>query len=142
MIRKELADNSDRLLRRYDLHTREMEARINSVMTSCKIIKIKCQQDATKALVANHRRELKQKVEEALTRGWKEWSAQAAELQVFCADVENRKKEGEGFYKIQILCKTSLRSSMLGANTHHKHRTTPRRIQRRPNAAEIGFRSL
>mgnify|MGYP000011047490 FL=1 len=58
--------------------------------------------------MAKHRLTLNCKVEEALARGWNEWSAEGAELQVFRADAENRRKEGRGFYKmdennIQIL---------------------------------------
>ena len=61
-----------------------------------------------KALVAKHRLKLNQKVQEALARGWNEWSAQATELQIFRVDAKNKRKEGMGFYKmdennIQIL---------------------------------------
>ena len=61
-----------------------------------------------KAIVAKHQFKLSRKVEEALARGWNEWAAQVAELQVFRVDAENRQKEGRGFYKmdkksIQIL---------------------------------------
>ena len=63
-----------------------------------------------KAIVANHQLKLNQKVEEALTRGWIEWLAQAVKLQIFLADAANKKNEGHGFYKtvdensFQILC--------------------------------------
>ena len=40
------------------------------------------------------------KIEEMLARAWQEWSAQDAELHVLCADAENRRKEGRGFYKM------------------------------------------
>ena len=61
-----------------------------------------------KAIVEKHWLTLNHKAEKAFARGWKEWSAQAAELQVFRAYAENRRKEGCGFYKmdennIQIL---------------------------------------
>ena len=39
------------------------------------------------------------KVEEALARGWNEWSAQATKLQIRVY-VENQKKEGHGFFKM------------------------------------------
>ena len=72
----------------------------------------KCEMDETqiKAIVANDRLKLNQKVEEALTRGWIEWLAQAVKLQIFLADAANKKNEGHGFYKtvdensFQILC--------------------------------------
>ena len=61
-----------------------------------------------KILIDKHRQQLSRKIEEMLGRTWQEWSAQAAELHVLCADVENGRKEGRGFYNmdesnIQIL---------------------------------------
>ena len=50
--------------------------------------------------MTKHRLELNQKVEETLAKGWKEWSAQAAKLQIFGADAENRKKDSCNFYKM------------------------------------------
>ena len=43
---------------------------------------------------------LNRKVKETLASGWKEWLAQAAELQVLRADAESPKKEDHGFYKM------------------------------------------
>ena len=125
---KELADNSDRLLRRYDQHTKEMEARFNFVTMTCEILKVQFQQVTVKAkheldtyrvkyemgetrikaIVAKHRLKLNHKVEEALTSSWMEWVAQVVELQVFREDTENWRKEGRSCYKmdennIQIL---------------------------------------
>ena len=60
-------------------------------------------------LIEKHRNQLNRKVEEAFSRVGEEWAAQAAELHVFRADAENRRKEGRGFFKmdeasIQTLC--------------------------------------
>ena len=35
-----------------------------------------------------------------LDKGWMAWAAQAAELHIYRADGENRRKEGRGFYKL------------------------------------------
>ena len=40
------------------------------------------------------------KVEESFGCAGEEWVAQAAELHILCADAENRRKEGRGFYKM------------------------------------------
>ena len=45
---------------------------------------------------------LTKKVEEALGRAREEWAAQAAELHSLRADAENRRKEGLGFYKMDV----------------------------------------
>ena len=76
-----------------------------------------------KAIVAKHRLTLNCKVEEALARGWNEWSAEGAELQVFRVDTENRRKEGRGFYKmdennIQILREDLTEEFHAFAKTH------------------------
>ena len=39
-------------------------------------------------------------VSESMEKGWKTWSAQAAELQLLRADRENRKAQGQGFFKM------------------------------------------
>ena len=75
-----------------------------------------------KAIVANHQLKLNRKVKEALARGWQEWSAQAAELQVFRANTENW-KEGRGFYRmdessIQILREDLTEEFQALAKTH------------------------
>ena len=36
----------------------------------------------------------------ALDKGWTAWAEQAAELHIYRADGENRRKEGRGFYKL------------------------------------------
>jgi hypothetical protein len=39
-------------------------------------------------------------INESTEKLWREWSQQAAELQILRADAENRKKTGDGFYKM------------------------------------------
>ena len=39
-------------------------------------------------------------VSESMEEGWKTWSADAAELQLLRADRENRKAQGQGFFKM------------------------------------------
>ena len=39
-------------------------------------------------------------ISDRLQRGWEDWSAQAAKLQIFRVDEENRRKEGHGYYKL------------------------------------------
>ena len=39
-------------------------------------------------------------VPESLNKGWKTWSTEAAESQLLRADKENRKAQGQGFFKI------------------------------------------
>ena len=98
----------------------EAAARLNSLNTSCEILTAKLWLDIEKAkhetlalqtmydtgeerinvLVMKQRQILNRKVDETLAAGWKQWSAQAAELQVLWADAENRRKEGKGFYKM------------------------------------------
>ena len=39
-------------------------------------------------------------VTESMDKGWKTWSAQAAELQLLRADRDNRKAQGQGFFKM------------------------------------------
>ena len=43
---------------------------------------------------------LNRKINETLDAGWKQRSAQAAELQELQADAKNRQKEGKGFFKM------------------------------------------
>ena len=117
---KEIADTSAQLSHRYDQRIEELTARAQGLQSTCKIITRRCQQEAQaskdeldiyhahyemgetriKAIVANHRQKLNNKVEEALARGLQEWLAQAAELQVLRANAENKRKEGRGFYKM------------------------------------------
>ena len=40
------------------------------------------------------------RIKECSEKVWKEWSQQAAELQTFRADAENRRKAGDKFYKM------------------------------------------
>ena len=39
-------------------------------------------------------------VNESIDKGWKTWSAQASELQLLRADRDNRKAQGQGFFKM------------------------------------------
>ena len=114
---KEIVDTSTQLSHRYDQRIVELMARAQGLQSTCEIITRRCQQKAKaakdeldicraqykmgktriKAIVANHWQKLNNKVEEALARGWQEWSAQAAELQVLRVDAENRRKEARGF---------------------------------------------
>ena len=62
-----------------------------------------------KVLIDKHRQWFNQKIEEMLAHAWHEWSAEATELHVLRADIENRRKEGRAFYKmdennINVLC--------------------------------------
>ena len=51
-------------------------------------------------IVDNQWKWMKEKLEESSTAIWKEWSGQAAKLQVFNADAENRTKTEYHFYKM------------------------------------------
>ena len=82
---------------------KEMEVNLANVTTSCKILKVKFQLDTTKAkeeldtlrvkydmgemrikaILEKHQLTLNWKVEATFARGWNEWAAQPAKLQVF-----------------------------------------------------------
>ena len=105
---------------------------MSTVTTSYEIAKVKLQMEATqakeeletlwaksemgkthiRALVAKHRLKLNQKVEEALARGWKEWSPQAVELQVLQADAKNHQKEGKCFFKMDKMSINMIREDL------------------------------
>ena len=93
---------------------------MKDTQASCELIIRKCEEDAKetreelelcraqvsldktriKILINKHRHQLNIKIEETLGRAWQECSTQAIELHVLCADAENRRKEGRGFYKM------------------------------------------
>ena len=50
--------------------------------------------------VKRHRINTLNMVKESMDKGWQTWSAQAAELQLLRADRENRKAQGQGFFKM------------------------------------------
>ena len=43
---------------------------------------------------------MRTKVDDCSMAVWKQWSKQAAELQILRADVQNRNKSGDNFYKM------------------------------------------
>ena len=56
--------------------------------------------EKVQAIVGRHRSQTKKMIEESLDKGWKIWSAQAAELQLLRADRDNRRVQGPGFFKM------------------------------------------
>ena len=50
-------------------------------------------------LQANHEK-FNMKLKAAMDKGWARWATQAIELHIYCADRENRRKDGKGFYKL------------------------------------------
>ena len=60
-------------------------------------------EDRVNALVMKQRQILNRKINETLDAGWKQWWAQAAELQMLWVDAENRQKEGKGFFKMEAI---------------------------------------
>ena len=56
--------------------------------------------DKVQAIVGRHRSQTKKMIDESLEKGWKLWSAQAAELQLLRADRNNRQVQGPGFFKM------------------------------------------
>ena len=65
-----------------------------------------------RVLIEKHRQHLTRKVKETLNRAGEEWAAQAAELHILCADAENRRKEGHGFYKMDEASIQNLRADL------------------------------
>ena len=57
-------------------------------------------EDRINTLVMKQCQKLNRKMDKTLVAGWKQWSAQATELQVLRANTENRRKEDRGFYKM------------------------------------------
>ena len=57
-------------------------------------------EDKIRAILRRHKLNTLKMVSESMEKGWKTWSAQAAELQLLRADRENRKAQGQGFFKM------------------------------------------
>ena len=57
-------------------------------------------EDKIRANLRRHKLNTLKMVSESMEKGWKTWSAQAAELQLLRADKENRKAQGQGFFKM------------------------------------------
>ena len=57
-------------------------------------------EDKIRAIPRRHKLHTLKMVSESMEKGWKTWSAQAAELQLLRADRENRKAQGHGFFKM------------------------------------------
>ena len=57
-------------------------------------------QEMVRAILKCHKLNTLKMVNESMNKGWKTWSAQAAELQLLRANRENRKAQGQGFFKM------------------------------------------
>ena len=57
-------------------------------------------EDKIRAILRHQKINTLKMVIESMDKGWKTWSAQAAELQLLRADRENRKAQGHGFLKM------------------------------------------
>ena len=53
-----------------------------------------------RGIVLTWRNQTKRLIEESLVKWWSKWAQRASELQVMGADVENRQKDGDNFYKM------------------------------------------
>ena len=63
-------------------------------------------------LVMKQCQKLNRKVDETLAAGWKQWSAQAAELQLLWVDAENHRKDGKAFNKMDKTNITMVREDL------------------------------
>ena len=59
-------------------------------------------EDKIRAILRRHKLNTLKIVSEFMEKGWKTWSAQAAELQLLRADRDNQKAQGQGFFKSTI----------------------------------------
>ena len=57
-------------------------------------------EDKIRAILRRHKLNTLKMVSKSMDKGWKTWSAQAAQLQLLRADRENRKAQGQGFFKM------------------------------------------
>ena len=57
-------------------------------------------EERIRAILKRHKLNTLKMVNESIDKGWKTWSAQAAELQLLRADRDNRKAHGQGFFKM------------------------------------------
>ena len=103
-----------------DKITAEIEARVQSMNTTHEVVAAQLRleleqtkqdnlalqalhderENRTNTLVMKQCQKLNRKIDETLITRWKQWSAQATELQVLRADDGNCRKEGRGFYKM------------------------------------------
>ena len=57
-------------------------------------------EEKVKAILNRHKQKMHQAITKTLDEGWKQWSVQAVELQLLRANHENKKKQGQGFFKM------------------------------------------
>ena len=57
-------------------------------------------EEKIRTILKRHKLNTLKMVTESMDKGWKTWSAQAAELQLLRADRDNRKAQGQGFFKM------------------------------------------
>ena len=57
-------------------------------------------EEKIRAILNRHKLNTLKLVSDSLDKGWKTWSAQAEELQILCADRDNRKTQGPRFFKM------------------------------------------
>ena len=106
---KELAEHTDRLLKKFNQFTQEANARVTALNTSCKFMTVKLKREVEEAkcetttlqdkykkreecihaLIMKHWQMLNRKIQETLVDGWKMSSAKAAEFQTLWVDPEN-----------------------------------------------------
>ena len=63
-------------------------------------------------IILTWRNRTKRLVEESSVQWWTKWAKQAAELQVLRADEENRRKEGDYFYKMDAESIVTIREEL------------------------------
>ena len=97
-----------------ELMAAKLQAEVNSSKEELEAIRAQLGMDETRIriLIEKHRQHLTKKVEEAFGRAEEEWAAQAVELHILCADAENQRKEGRGFYKMDEASIQNLRADL------------------------------
>ena len=65
-----------------------------------------------RGIVLTWRNQTKRLIEESLVQWWSKWAQRASELQVMGADVENRQKDGDNFYKIDVESIVTIREEL------------------------------
>ena len=75
-------------------------------------------------ILTRHMQRMRQMITDLLDNGWKTWSNQAAELQLLRADHENRKTQGQGFFKLDetsiTMVQEELANDIYKLIVHHK----------------------
>ena len=56
--------------------------------------------DRIRTLLQENRGRFSTQLKAAMDKGWVGWATQVAKLHTFHVDLENRRKEGKGFYKL------------------------------------------